>query len=249
MADDHNIPGIVPPDLCERRHVVMLVALTPRPDVYYGTSWFTDVLTRGGNMLPRIAAAMLIAFALILPSSLSAQEKKYDVKSGIITYETVTRDGRMEIAGQVVLYFDDYGRLECKDTYVGGMLKESVLCDGKTVYTLLHEQRIVFRRGPANRGTEVRFDWEALPVNEKAEGHIRKLPAMTMAGKQCEAFERVISGGVVKYAGADHILMYCERNVNGENWVMKAVSFDQAKTVPGWKFVPPAGYVEKETHF
>ena len=200
-------------------------------------------------MLPRSAAAIIIAVTLVLPSRLSAQDRKYDVKSGIITYETTTRDGRLEIAGRVILYFDDFGRLECKDTYVGGMLKESVLCDGKTVYTLLHDQRIVFKLGPASRGTEVRFDWEALPVNEKAEGHIRKLPGVIIAGKQCEAFERVISGGVIRYAGADHILMYCERNVRGENWTMKAVSFDDAKIVPGWKFLPPAGYVEKETHF
>jgi hypothetical protein len=200
-------------------------------------------------MLIRLAVALFISCALVLPSRLSAQDRKYDVKSGTITYETRTHQGGLEIQGEVILYFDDYGRLECKETYLGGMLKESVLCDGKTVYTLLHEQRIVFRRGPANRGTEVRFDWEALPASEKAEGHIRRLPSMTLAGKVCEAFERSISGGLVRYAGVDHILMYCQRNINGENYVMKAVSVDESKIIPGWKFVPPAGYVERETHF
>ena len=117
-------------------------------------------------MLTRLAVALFISCALVLPSRLSAQDRKYDVKSGTITYETRTHQGGLEIQGEVILYFDDYGRLECKETYLGGMLKESVLCDGKTVYTLLHEQRIVFRRGPANRGTEVRFDWEALPASE-----------------------------------------------------------------------------------
>lgn len=192
---------------------------------------------------------LVAAIAVGLTSCLDAQEKKYDVKSGIITYETTTQEGRVNIAGRIVVYFDQYGRQECKDTYINGMLKESVLCDGRTVYTLWHDQRIVFRRGPANRGTEVRFDWEALPVGEIAAGHIKKLPEMTFAGKVCEAFERVTPGGVIRYAGVDHILLYCERNLKGENWVMKAVSLDEKTSVPPWKFVPPAGYVERETHF
>ena len=200
-------------------------------------------------MPARSVLAVVIALFSILHFRLDAQEKKYDVKSGIITYETSTMEGRIQIAGRIVLYFDQYGRQECKDTYVNGMLKESVLCDGRTVYTLWHDQRIVFKRGPANRGTEVRFDWEALPSTEKADGHLKKLPPMTLAGKVCEAFERTTPGGVITYAGADHILLYCERNLKGENWVMKAVSVDETKSVPAWKFLPPPGYVERETHF
>jgi hypothetical protein len=200
-------------------------------------------------MPTRLIAVIVIALVSILPSRLGAQEKKYDVKSGIVTYETMTMEGRVKIGGRIVLYFDQYGRQECKDTYVNGMLKESVLCDGRTVYTLWHDQRIVFKRGPANCGTEVRFDWEALPVSEKAEGHIKRLPPVTMAGKVCEAFERITPGGVITYAGANHILLYCERNLKGENWVMKAVSVDETSSVPPSKFVPPAGYVERETHF
>jgi hypothetical protein len=200
-------------------------------------------------MTARRIVAILIACGSLLSFRLEAQERKYDVKSGIITYETSTLEGRIQIPGRIVLYFDQYGRLECKDTYVGGMLKESVLCDGRTVYTLWHEQRILFKRGPATSGTEVRFDWEALPVSEKAEGNIKKLSPMTIAGKLCEAFERITPGGVITYAGADHILLYCTRNLKGENWVMKAISVDETKDVPAWKFVPPAGYVERETHF
>ncbi|HTY59919.1 MAG TPA: hypothetical protein VMF59_13950 [Bacteroidota bacterium] len=200
-------------------------------------------------MRARLAAVVLLVSALCVPLQGNAQERKYDIKSGIITYETTTLEGRLQIAGRVVLYFDDYGRLECKDTYVNGMLKESVLCDGKTVYTLWHDQRIVFRRGPATRGTEVRFDLEALPLSERSEGHVKKLPSMTLAGRVCEAYERTTSEGVIRYAGADHILMYCERNMNGENWVMKAVTVDQTKIIPATKFLPPPGYVERETHF
>ena len=200
-------------------------------------------------MPARFILAVVIASCSLLTFRLDAQENKYDIKSGIITYETTTMEGRVQVAGRIVLYFDQYGRQECKDTYVNGMLKESVLCDGRTVYTLWHDQRIVFRRGPANRGTEVRFDWEALPPGEKAEGHVKRLPPVTMAGKVCDAFERITPDGVIRYAGANHILLYCERDLKGGISVMRAVSVDETKSVPAWKFVPPPGYVEKETHF
>ncbi|HMK39842.1 MAG TPA: hypothetical protein VK569_10905 [Bacteroidota bacterium] len=200
-------------------------------------------------MVARLAPVLVLACASLLPSRLGAQERKYDVKSGIITYETSTLEGRVQIAGRIILYFDQYGRLECKDTYVNGMLKESVLCDGKTVYTVWHEKRIVFKRGPASYGTEVRFDTETLPAGEKSEGHIKMLPPMTLAGITCVAFERITPAGVVTFAGADHILMYCERILKEENWVMKAVSVDEKSVIPASKFVPPAGYAERETHF
>ena len=88
-----------------------------------------------------------------------------------------------------------------------------------------------------------------MPVTEKAEGHIKRLPPLTIAGQVCEAFERITPAGVIKYAGANHILLYCERNLKGETSVMRAVSVDETKSVPAWKFLPPPGYVEKETHF
>ena len=79
----------------------------------------------------------------------------------------------------------------------------------------------------------------------------------TLAGAFAEAARAVCEtmapnctpAGVVRYAGADHILMYCERNLKGENSVMKAISVDESKSVPAWKFAPPPGYAEQETHF
>ena len=194
--------------------------------------------------------AMVVAAVLgFLSRDAAAQERKYDVKSGIITYETTTLEGDVRVAGRIVLYFDEYGRMECKDTYVNGMLKESVLCDGRTVYTLWHDQRIVFRRGPATQGTEARFDAESTPLTDRGETVVHKLPSITCAGRSCDAYERVSSRGSTKYAGADHIVLYCSRNLRGEEWEMKAVSIDVTSKVPAWKFTPPAGYTERETHF
>ncbi|HTO94361.1 MAG TPA: hypothetical protein VMM80_08295 [Bacteroidota bacterium] len=197
----------------------------------------------------RMLATLVALFLGFVLQDAVCQEKKYDVKSGIITYETLTQEGRVRVAGRIVLYFDQYGQMECKETYVNGMLKESVLCDGRTVYTLWHDQRIVFRRGPATQGTEVRFDAESIPLAERGEAVVRRLPAMTFAGRTCEAYERVSHAGSTKYAGADHIMLYCDRNLRGEEWVMKAVTIDVTSKVPAWKFAPPAGYTERESHF
>jgi len=197
----------------------------------------------------RTLAMIVVSFLCLCTFGATAQEKKYDVKSGIITYETLTLEGGVRVAGRIVLYFDQYGQMECKDTYVNGMLKESVLCDGRTVYTLWHDQRIVFRRGPATQGTEVRFDAESVPVTDRGDAVVRRLPSMTLAGKTCDAYERVTRAGTTKYAGADHIVLYCERSLRGEEWSMKAVAIDVTAKVPAWKFAPPAGYTERETHF
>jgi len=200
-------------------------------------------------MQGRALAMLVVSFLGLLVVDAAAQEKKYDVKSGIVTYETLTQEGRVRVAGRIVLYFDQYGQMECKDTYVNGMLKESVLCDGRTVYTLWHDQRIVFRRGPATQGTEIRFDPESFPLTDRGEAVVRRLPSMTVAGRTCDAYERVTRAGSTTYAGADHIVLYCDRNLQGEEWVMKAVSIDVTTKVPAWKFVPPAGYTERESHF
>jgi len=197
----------------------------------------------------RILAMLIALFLGLVWQDAVCQEKKYDVKSGVITYETLTQEGGVRVAGRIILYFDQYGRMECKETYVNGMLKESVLCDGRTVFTVWHDQRIVFRRGPATQGTEVRFDAESIPPAERGEAIVRRLPAMTFAGRTCEAYERVSGAGSTKYAGADHIMLYCDRNLRGEEWVMKAVDFDITSKVPAWKFAPPAGYTERESHF
>src|SRR5687768_4624980 len=42
---------------------------------------------------------------------------KYDLKSGIITFETVMSLDGSDIRSKKVLYFDDYGRKECEETY------------------------------------------------------------------------------------------------------------------------------------
>src|SRR5690606_677013 len=90
-----------------------------------------------------------------------APARTYQVKSATITFEnTVTASG-MVIKQKSVVYFDDYGTKERKDTYdEEGRLTESFLSDGSHLYTIIHEDKMAFDVGNAFRGTELKFDWD-----------------------------------------------------------------------------------------
>src|SRR5580765_6507469 len=72
----------------------------------------------------------------------AATVKKYDIKSGIITYDTEMEMAGMKIPGKVVLYFDDYGIKECEETYKSGKLAESFVSDGKDRFKLYHDGKM-----------------------------------------------------------------------------------------------------------
>ncbi len=197
------------------------------------------------NLARCLAVLGVLACCAALPAG--AQGRKYDVKSGIITFETLTTEGRITTAGQIVLYFDDYGKKECKDTYVGGMLRESVLSDGRNSYTVWHDKRIVFKRGPSSGGTEIRFDWEGIPVNRRVT--LKKLPDLDIAQHPCEMYEQSRGNSTVRLAGWNHILLYREDTRSGGSWSLKAVKVEQPSVIPGGKFLPPPTYEEKSTLF
>jgi hypothetical protein len=74
---------------------------------------------------------------------------KYDIKSGIISYESIMKMGDFELNDKVVVYFDDYGMKECKETYESGQLKESTFSDGKELYLVQHNEKTAYKRGTA----------------------------------------------------------------------------------------------------
>jgi len=193
--------------------------------------------------------SVALAFLAIGALPVNAQLKKYDVKAGIVTYETTTMEGRVPVSGKVILYFDRYGSVECKETYVGGILKESTICDGQMLYHVVHDQRIVFKLGPASKGTEVRFDSDTALALDKTEGRIKMLPSVTVAGKICQAYEQSGRDGNTKYAGWDHIIFRLDREAPDTQYSLRAVSFVETNQVSESKFVPPPGYTERMPHF
>ena len=187
----------------------------------------------------------LVAMIIIISNSLAQTPfKKYDIKSGIITYELVMKVGTMEMKNKTVVYFDDYGMKECKDTYTGDKVEQSYFSDGKDLYAVKPAKKMAFKQGTASRGTELRVEWSEFGTEEdRQSGKMKKLPAMTVAGKNCEVFEyNDGKGGITKYAGWNKILLLLDTQMMGTHTIQRAVKVEENVNVSPEKFKVPAGF-------
>ena len=189
--------------------------------------------------------AFLVAIILIISHTLAQTPfKKYDIKSGIITYELVMKVGTMEMKNKIVVYFDDYGMKECKDTYTGDKVEQSYFSDGKDLYTLKPAKKMAFKQGTAYRGTELRVEWSEFGTEkDRQSAKIKKVPAMTVAGKSCEMFEsKDEKGNVTQYGGWNKILLLLDTQMMGTHTIQRAVKVEENVNVSPDKFKVPAGF-------
>jgi hypothetical protein len=174
---------------------------------------------------------------------LAPSAKKYDIKSGIITFENIQQVSGVNIfRGKDIIYFDDYGMKECKETYNNGELTESFLSDGKKLVRLIHENETAFNAGLSNHGTENRFDWNEVEQNNMDTIKLKKLPNETIAGKDCEVFSQIVNGLTMKYGGWNHIYLLNESDFKDRSRITRAVKIEENVTVPADKFIVPNGY-------
>jgi hypothetical protein len=192
---------------------------------------------------------ILLTVLIILTAAATAtsQFKKYDIKSGIVTFESVMKMGDFQIKKKIVLYFDDYGMKECRETYSNNRLEESYFSDGKTIYSVKHKEKAAYKRGPASRGTELRVEWSEFGTDEdRAAGKYKKLSPMKIAGKNCEMIEyNDKHGTVTTYGGWSKIMLYMKLKTKDMESVQKAVKIEENAAVPADKFRIPAGYSAK----
>jgi hypothetical protein len=192
------------------------------------------------------AKELLTASAVIFIVSWTsqAQMKKYEIKSGIVTYDQNLKVMGMEIKKKVVVYFDDYGMKECRETYSGDKLEEIFFSDGKNLYSVMPAKKEAFKRGAAYRGTELRMEWSEFGTEkDRKSGKFKKLPAMTIAGKKCEVFEHDDGkGGSTQYGGWSKILMYLHVKSKSVESVQKAVKVEENAKISPEKFKVPAGF-------
>ena len=193
-----------------------------------------------------ITVLAVVSALCLSVNQVTGQGKKYDIKSGIVTFDNIMTMGGMKIANKAIVYFDDYGMKECKETFEDGKLKESFFSDGKTLYRLLHANKKAYKSGDAYRGTELRCDWNEVSERDKKAGKAKQLPRMTVAGKQCDAFQVVSSSGTTTFAGWNHICLLTELTSKNMSSVAKAVSIQENAKVSPDKFKVPAGYQLKQ---
>lgn len=164
---------------------------------------------------------------------------KYGVKSGIVTYEN-TGYG---LTTKSILYFDDWGAREAEEKYdQDGALTETSICDGTTMYLLIHKNKTSYKRGECIRGVAYKFDWNEASRNQDYKP--TKLENIDIAGKNCESFSLEISGDRTIYAGWNNVNFMIETPSGNSTVINRAVSFEENATIPEEKFLVPADYKE-----
>jgi hypothetical protein len=178
-----------------------------------------------------------------LPEIAAAQAKKYDLKSGVVTFEVVITMGATQIKNKAVVSFDEYGMKERRDNYQGDTLKDSLISDGKDLILLVHAEKKAYKQGPATRGTELKFDWNEVSERDKKEGKAKKAEPMTVAGKKCESFELDQRGTKTRFAGTSGgVTLFTEANMGKMKNTMQAVKFEENAKVSPDLFKVPADY-------
>jgi len=186
---------------------------------------------------------LVTILALCTLAASEAQTKKYDIKSGIITFETKANVGDLSITTKSLVYFDDYGIKECREMFEEDVLKESFFSDGKNLYGVYFADRMATKRGAAYRGTEYQFNWNDISDKDKKAGKAKQLPGLTVAGKKCESYEYTDGGTTTKYAGWNRICLLIDLTSKDMRSVTRAVKVEENVKVPGSKFAVPAGFV------
>lgn len=166
--------------------------------------------------------------------------KKYQIKSGIVTFET-TMAG---IKGKEILYFDDYGMKELLEKYSDEQLNEATLCDGTSMYKIKYDQKAAYRMGNAIRGVAYKFDWNEIPSADQGT-KAKKLANVNIAGKDCESYSYENSGMTTTYAGWNNICLFTEQKMKVGSSVSKAVSIDENAVIAPEKFKIPANFEVK----
>ena len=192
----------------------------------------------------RTIRVVLLPFIALLAADSSAQSqaRKYELKSGIVTFESTTMFGTMKMESKAIVYFDDYGLKECKETYEDGALKESDFSDGAKLYRLRHDKKEATESGVASRGTEVKFDWNEVSKNKNKDYQVQKLPPMTIAGKECEAYSIDTKQGKNVFAGYKSVTLLTRVENKQMTVDLRAVKIEENVAVPAAKFAVPAGY-------
>lgn len=180
-------------------------------------------------------------------SSLNVEQtgyKKYLLKSGAIKNESVLSTISVHMAFRTIIYFDDYGMKECRDTYSGDTLAERFMCDGINTYKIIPNEKTAYLVGKAYRGTEPRFSWDEVDAEDKNSGKTKRLPDTLMAGKKCERYQVSAGGVTATYAGYKNISFLTMIISPGGTSLTRCVAI-KSMNIPPEKFTIPEGYIIK----
>lgn len=167
--------------------------------------------------------------------------KKYDLESGVITFNTSMNTLTVNVSYKTVISFDHYGMRERRDTYNGDALSETFLSDGFNNYNISHKNKTIVRTGKAYRGTESKFGWDKISEEDLKAGKVIKEPSMIIADKRCEVFTILAGVATVTYGGWKNIILLNKVESPGGKSTSEAVHV-QINSVNDSTFKLPTGY-------
>jgi len=169
--------------------------------------------------------------------------KKYEVKSGIVTFETHLEMSGIKINKKQVLYFDDYGLKESEETYNtdGGketLEKRDFVKDGFR-YTCSPEYGNGAKTKAIGYGVAAIFNMKE--AESLKDSKFTKLADETICGKACNGFSmETPSGKIIMYgwSGIAMKTMVGEQSAKKKNEVI-AVKIEENVEIPADKFEVP----------
>ena len=168
--------------------------------------------------------------------------KKYVLKSGIVTFETIIAGTK----GKKMLYFDDYGKQEKEVFYDGNTMKDAIVTVGDKLYKLIYKDKEAYYQGQSTRGCAYKFDWNEVPDSQKKNGYAIKLENTTIAGKLCEAYKIDNSEVITEFAGWGGICLYARQTSNAGEAITKATMIAENVNIPENCFEIPGGFKIKD---
>jgi hypothetical protein len=184
------------------------------------------------NRLPSIILALAVISGTLQATPQSAA--KYGVKSGIIEFRNVVPFGRSKVDTKAIVYFDDFGAKERKDSYTSDQFTNSSLNDGKNLYTLVPDRKEAWLADAVTSGLDQAFDSPAFTAY-----HPTSLPDQVVAGKSCQFVTFTVDK-------TKHIVGGYQRIVFFHDWpgaiLAKAVRFEENAVIPPGTFEVPKGY-------
>ncbi|MGA1977128.1 MAG: hypothetical protein ABSG89_04655 [Bacteroidales bacterium] len=216
----------------------LIFILSFLPLAFIFGSWSGTGSKKGSAVVP---SGMTSETPAAASGAAAPAEKKYGIKSGIVTFESTS----MGMTFKAVLNFDDYGSREAEERYgFDNKVSEMTICDGTNRYSLVYKTKTAIKKGACNSGTAYRFDWnEASKAGP--EYKVQKLANVKIAGKDCESFSLVSSGNTIVYAGWNNICLLIDQNTQLGKVTYKAVSIEENATIPPEKFKVPADFQVK----
>ncbi len=170
---------------------------------------------------------------------------KYKLKSAIVT-STMEMPSLKQHSTEV-LYFDNYGAQEAKETTGDIMgIKMHTLTFSKDGYT--YHIDLENKTGTRTKGGVVSadMDYSHLTPKLEAEYNIKKEGTEEVAGKTCDVYSmdsKMMKGRVSSWQG---IPMHMDAAVSGMQMKSTVTSIEENAAIPADKFEVPAGITVKE---